>query len=96
MSIMTLPNSPSLPGFERLERALEGHMVLRGNLFEAHRETFLHIAIAAREFLRSFVLTEGIEVPSAALENGLLEIDLTRPKGESPVRTIEINSGGLG
>ncbi len=69
-------------------------LVIRGKQVEADGKTFLHRGIAARQFLRSFVLADGIEVSSAALANGLLKIDLVRPKPESAVRTIEIKTGG--
>ena len=51
---------------------------------------FLHRGIAARQFHRSFVLAEGIEVTGATLDNGLLHIDLHRPQSEVRVRTIKI------
>ena len=55
---------------------------------------FLHRGIAARQFQRSFVLAEGIEVSGAWLDNGLLHIDLVRPSLESRVRTVEIRQAG--
>lgn len=73
----------------------DNQLVVRGKQLETDGKTFLHRGIAARQFLRSFVLADGIEVSSAALENGLLKIDLARPPAESPVRTIEIKSGGI-
>jgi len=54
---------------------------------------YLHRGIAARQFQRSFVLAEGIEVSGARLDNGLLHIDLVRPEVESRVRTVEIKTG---
>jgi len=54
---------------------------------------FLHRGIAARQFQRSFVLAEGIEVTEAHMQNGLLHIDLHRPKPKSEIRTIAIRSG---
>jgi HSP20 family molecular chaperone IbpA len=51
---------------------------------------YLHRGIAARQFQRSFVLAEGIEVAGAALDNGLLHIDLVRQAPEGRVRRIEI------
>jgi HSP20 family molecular chaperone IbpA len=45
--------------------------------------------------LRAFVLAEGIEVKSAALENGLLEIILARPDVQPSVRVVEIKTGGV-
>ena len=52
---------------------------------------YLHRGIAARAFQRSFVLAEGIEVEGAALENGLLHVDLRRITPQSVVRTIPIS-----
>ncbi|HWF65319.1 MAG TPA: Hsp20 family protein [Rhizomicrobium sp.] len=69
-------------------------LVVKGRQNEADAKTFLHRGIAARQFLRSFVLAEGIEVKSAALENGLLRILLVRPDSKPQVRVIEIKSGG--
>ena len=70
-------------------------LVIKGRQNEAEAKTFLHRGIAARQFLRSFVLADGIEVKSAALENGLLQILLARPDSKPQVRVIEIKSGGL-
>ncbi|GAB5375465.1 MAG: Hsp20 family protein [Acuticoccus sp.] len=53
---------------------------------------FLHRGIAARQFQRSFVLAEGIEILAASLADGLLAIDLARPEPERTVRTIEIGA----
>ncbi len=71
----------------------DSQLTVRGRQKEDDGKTFLHRGIAARQFLRSFVLADGIEVTAAALENGLLCIDLTRPAATSRVRTIEIKSG---
>lgn len=54
---------------------------------------FLHRGIAARQFQRSFVLAEGIEVTGAALDRGLLHIELRRPPPETQVRQIKIGKG---
>ena len=70
-------------------------LVIKGHQNEVDAKTFLHRGIAARQFLRSFVLADGIEVKSAALENGLLRILLVRPDNKPQVRVIEIKSGGL-
>lgn len=72
----------------------ENQLVIRGKQTENGDKNFLHRGIAARQFQRSFVLAEGIEVVGAALENGLLAIELVRPKPEPVVRTIEIKSAG--
>jgi HSP20 family molecular chaperone IbpA len=55
---------------------------------------FLHRGIAARQFQRSFVLADGVEVGEAVIENGLLHIDLARERPESVVQTISIRKGG--
>lgn len=68
-------------------------LVVRGKRVEADGKTFLHRGIAARQFLRSFVLADGIEVSSAALANGLLKIDLVRKAIQPEVRTVEIKTG---
>ena len=73
----------------------DNQLLIRGKGAEANGKTFLHRGIAARQFLRGFVLADGIEVASAALENGLLKIDLTRPEVQSRVRVVEIKTGGL-
>ncbi|HET7083438.1 MAG TPA: Hsp20 family protein [Rhizomicrobium sp.] len=70
-------------------------LVVRGRQAEANGKTFLHRGIAARQFLRSFVLADGIEVTAAALENGLLKIDLARRPVQPSVRVVEIKTGGL-
>ena len=48
---------------------------------------------AARQFQRSFVLAEGVDVGEAIMENGLLHVDLTRAVPESVVQTINIRKG---
>ena len=52
---------------------------------------FLHRGIAARQFQKSFVLAEGVEVGEAVMENGLLHIDLERSTPKAVVQTIEIS-----
>ncbi|MFP4274514.1 MAG: Hsp20 family protein [Paracoccaceae bacterium] len=70
-------------------------LVIRGRQEETCDErVFLHRGIAARQFQRSFVLADGVEVGEAVMENGLLHIDLTRARPESVVQTICIRKGG--
>jgi len=57
-------------------------------------EAYLHRGIAARGFLRTFVLADGMEVESATLEHGLLHIDLAHPEPERIVRKIPIRTAG--
>jgi len=54
---------------------------------------FLHRGIAARQFQRSFVLADGVEVAGAAMENGLLHVDMKRSVPETVVQTIKIKKG---
>lgn len=67
-------------------------LLIRGKQTEAAGREFLHRGIAARQFQRAFVLADGIEVTGAELENGLLSVELNRPKAESVVRTIAIKA----
>ncbi|HEY1752994.1 MAG TPA: Hsp20 family protein [Caulobacteraceae bacterium] len=53
---------------------------------------YLHRGIAARGFVRSFVLADGMEVKEATLEHGLLHIDLYRPEPEKKVKQIPIRT----
>ncbi|PYE85438.1 Hsp20 family protein [Pseudoroseicyclus aestuarii] len=67
-------------------------LTVRGRQGEAGRErVFLHRGIAARQFQRSFVLADSVEVGEASLENGLLHIDLVRREPDATVQTIRIN-----
>jgi len=75
----------------------DNQLVVRGRQTDDENRIYLHRGIAARQFQRSFVLAEGIEVLAegievrgAWLDSGLLHIDLLRPPVESRVRTIEI------
>ena len=54
---------------------------------------FLHRGIAARGFVRSFILADGMEVEGASLEHGLLHIDLFRPEPAKKVKQIPIRTG---
>jgi HSP20 family molecular chaperone IbpA len=79
---------------EALSVTVEDHqLVIRGRQLEADAKSFLHRGIAARQFLRSFVLADGIEVTAAALGNGLLKIDLARPQVQPVIRVVEIKTG---
>ena len=56
-------------------------------------QAFLHRGIAARGFIRSFVLADGLEVEDASLEHGLLHVDLLRPDDAKVVQRIPIRVG---
>lgn len=69
-------------------------LVIRGRRREeTEGRVFLHRGIAERQFQRSFVLADGVEVRGANLKNGLLHVDLQRAEPETVVRTIAINRG---
>mgnify|MGYP000073258220 FL=1 len=69
-------------------------LVVRGRSSEdASERVFLHRGIASRQFQRSFVLADGVEVGEASMENGLLHIDLSHARPETVVQTIQINKG---
>lgn len=55
---------------------------------------YLHRGIAARAFLRSFVLADGMEVTGAVLEHGLLHIDVSRIPPAKLVKRIAIRTAG--
>ncbi len=66
-------------------------LLIRGKQTDpAAERVFLHRGIAARQFSRSFVLAEGVEVTGAQLEHGLLNISLERKAPERVVQSIEI------
>jgi HSP20 family molecular chaperone IbpA len=69
----------------------DSQLVIRGKQEEEDKDrVYLHRGIAARQFQRSFVLADGIEVGGARLENGLLHVDLARRVAESRVKRVEI------
>ena len=88
----------AVAGFSKEELSVteeDRQLVVRGRQMEPNGKTFLHRGIAARQFLRSFVLADGIEVISAALENGLLKIDLARKQVQPNVRVVDIKTGDI-
>ncbi|UWQ15085.1 Hsp20 family protein [Aliiroseovarius sp. M344] len=69
-------------------------LMIRGAQNDAGGErVFLHRGIAARQFMKSFVLADGVDVKGAKTENGLLHIDLERAEPERLVQTIQIKKG---
>lgn len=83
----------AVAGFSRpqLEVTIaDNQLLVRGRQDDDKSRAYLHRGIAARQFQRTFVLADGIEVRSADLENGLLIIDLVRHEPDRHVRKIEI------
>ena len=68
----------------------ENQLVIRGRQVEDRERHFLHRGIASRQFQRSFLLADGMQVLGADLINGLLSVDLVRPEPERLIRKIEI------
>ena len=87
----------AVAGFTRdqIEITLEDkQLTIRGKQQDDDKSReYLYRGIAARQFTRTFVLADGIEVKSADLSNGLLSVDLHRLEPERLVRRIEIGSG---
>jgi len=86
----------ALAGFAREELSVtveDTQLMVRGRQSDDADRVYLHRGIAARQFQRSFVLADGIEIVSAEVDNGMLHIDLVRPQVESRERTIEIRNG---
>ena len=74
----------------------DNQLVIRGRQSDDDSsKMYLHRGIAGRQFQRSFVLAEGIEVKMAKLQDGLLHIDLSRPIPEPQVKKIKIENGAL-
>ena len=84
----------AVAGFSREELEItveERQLMVRGRQREdMSGRLFLHRGIATRQFQRTFVMAEGIEVTEARLENGLLSIDLLRPEPQRLTRRVDI------
>ena len=81
---------------EELSVTLEGRqLTIAGKRDDAGKtdNAYLHRGIAARGFLRNFVLADGLEVTGAALEHGLLHVDLKRPERAETIKRIPITAG---
>lgn len=89
--------SLAVAGFspQELEVSLEDNqLTIQGRQNDDQESrTYLHRGIAGRQFVRKFVLAEGMEVGEAYLDNGLLHVELARPEREHRVRTIAVKSG---
>lgn len=87
----------AVAGFAQEDLEITAHpnlLIVQGKSKDTEGSTtFLHRGIAGRAFERRFQLADHIRVSNAALENGLLHIELVRevPEAMKP-RTIEITS----
>lgn len=89
--------SLAVAGFAESDLAItieDRQLVIRGRQSDdSEGRVFLHRGIAARQFQRSFVLADGVEVGEAVMENGLLHVDLFRSQPETIVQSIKIRKG---
>ena len=77
---------------DQLSVTLENNqLMIRGKQTDDGERVYLHRGIAARQFQRTFLMADGIEVHGADLNDGLLGIDLVRPDAANRVRNIAIN-----
>lgn len=87
----------AVAGFSEADLSItveDRQLVIRGRQSDDGADrVFLHRGIAARQFQRSFVLADGVEVGEALIENGLLHVDLTLSRPETVVQTIKIKKG---
>lgn len=85
----------AVAGFTRAQLEItveDNQLFVRGKQEDDKTREYLHRGIAARQFQRTFVLADGIEVRTANLENGLLTIDLVRHEPDRHIRRIEIGA----
>ncbi|MCR5224795.1 MAG: Hsp20 family protein [Alphaproteobacteria bacterium] len=85
----------ALAGFrkENVNISLEDNqLTIRGRQEPDPNAVYIYRGIATRQFIRSFVLADGVEVKNAEFDNGLLHINLFRVRNEKSVRNIEIDS----
>lgn len=88
----------AVAGFEMDDLSVQieqNQLIIRGRKQAEEEESrvFLHRGIATRQFQRSFILSEDVEVTGASLDNGLLNVDLRRILPDREVQTIAIKSG---
>jgi len=80
----------ALPELEIVQE--DNQLLVRGRQKDDANRQFLHRGIAARQFQRSFLLADGVEVQDAVLQHGLLVIAVVRPRAEKLARQIAIRS----
>lgn len=85
----------AVAGFSRDEIDIsvdDSELTIVGKQVDDGNRDYLHRGIAARQFKRTFVLADGMDVVGADLKDGLLAIDLVRPEPDRKVRKIDISS----
>ena len=88
--------SMAVSGFDESDLNIdvkENILSVKGDISKNDEKEYLHKGIATRNFERSFRLADYVEVESASLSNGLLNIILVRelPEAMKP-RKIEIST----
>lgn len=85
----------ALAGFRResINISLDNNqLIIRGKQDADPNAVYLHRGIASRQFVKSFILADNIEVKNAEFTDGLLHINLYKVRNESNVKTIEISA----
>ena len=85
----------AVAGFQMEDLEIEvdnNQLTISGRQKDDEEKIYLHRGIASRQFQKSFVLADGIEICGACLNNGLLHIDMKKIQPESKARRIEIAS----
>ena len=93
VSVNSLRITLAVAGFTESDLSIEledSQLLVRGRQVDDTDRVYLHRGIAARQFQRSFVLAEGIEIMGAELDSGLLHIELMRPDPEPRIQKIKI------
>ena len=85
----------ALAGFRKESISItmdNNQLMIKGKQEADPNAVYLHRGIAARQFIKSFVLADNLEVIGAEFENGLLHINLHRIRNESNIKKIEIST----
>lgn len=70
----------------------DNQLTIRGKQRDDAGRDYLHRGIATRQFQRTFLLADGMEVRDATLSHGMLVIALERPQAHKVARRIDIRS----
>lgn len=85
----------ALAGFSKqdIEISIEDNqLTIRGKQEDVPDRKYIYRGLATRQFIKTFILADGVEVQNAEFDNGLLHINLLRIKPIKNVRTIEIST----
>lgn len=87
--------SIAVAGFAQSELEVvveDNQLQVRGRQKDDPSRDYLHRGIAARQFQRTFLLADGMEVKDATLGHGMLVVTLERPRAAKIARRIDIRS----